>query len=463
MVHGRRFLCSCILSLVLVLCYSTPAIQAAENIQVWYGEKQQFGFPGLAQQWVNIPGRVSDYDQISAMSFRVNEGTTQSLHIGPDCRRLSAPGDFNVEIDAAMFHSGKNRIDITRTFKDNSRDVQSVTVDYQSRPWPLPYNVEWAKVNSIQDAVQVVDGNWQLTRYGIRTAQDFIGYDRAVALGDAAWSSYEILVSFTLNGMDSSAYDSPESVSPGLGLILHWNGHTDSPIDCGQPHCGWFPVGAIHWYTFLKDGQSGFSINTRPINDLSVALPYGLEVGKTYLLRCRVKTFPLKTSYLLKVWRQGEEEPGAWLLQETADRKNPDHGGVLIVAHHVDLTIGHIEVSPISSGKSVLFRDYLTVLPQALTMVAGLLFLCVTGVNRKSRRRNRIYIVAVLLAAMALWFYLEPLLPAVLKLYPFNAAMSAALYLVYDISFVFLQIMIWILILLPGFTLYCKNHQESVL
>lgn len=459
MVSVRTVFCCC--AACLVFCSLLSEIQATEAIQVWYGEEQQFGFPGLAQPRVNILGRVSNHDQVSSLSFRVNEGPEQALHSGPDSRRLSASGDFNVEIDPGGLQCGSNSIDIIRILKDKSRDVQHVTVDYQSRPWPLPYRVEWAEVDSIQDAVQVVDGMWKLTESGIRTALDSIGYDRALALGDGTWTSYEVLVPFTLNGIDDSAYDSLASVSPGLGLILHWNGHTDSPIACGQPHCGWFPVGAIHWYTFPKNGLAGFTINTRPINDLSVAFPYVMEVGKTYLLRSKVQTLPFKTRYFLKVWRQGEEEPNEWSLQQTADRKNPDYGGVLLVAHHVDLTFGNVEVKQIPSVKSVPFRDYFTILPQALTLAAGVLFLCVVGLNRKFRDRTRGSIVAFLLAATALWMYLEPLLPAVLRHYPVTAAMSAALYLGYDVSFVFLQVMIWTIILLHIVTLFRENHPES--
>lgn len=186
-----------------------------------------------------------------------------------------------------------------------------------------------------------------------------------------------------------------------------------------------------------------------------------MEVGKTYLLRSKVQTLPFKTRYFLKVWRQGEEEPNEWSLQQTADRKNPDYGGVLLVAHHVDLTFGNVEVRPIPSVKSVPFREYFTILPQALTLAAGVLFLCVVGLNRKFRDRTRGSIVAFLLAATALWMYLEPLLPAVLRHYPVTAAMSAALYLGYDVSFVFLQVMIWTIILLHIVTLFRENHPES--
>lgn len=461
MLSGRALLCCCTACLVLVLCFLIPETRAKDAIQLWYGEEQQFGFPGIAQPWVNIIGRISKQDQLASLSFSVNEGPEQILHIGPDSRRLSVPGDFNIEIDANALYPGKNSIHINRILKDNSRDVRHVRVDYQGRPWPLPYRVKWAEVENIQNAVQVVDGMWEMSESGIRTTSDFIGYDRALAVGDAAWSSYEILLSFSLNSVDSSAYDSPESVSPGLGLILHWNGHTNSPIDCAQPHCGWFPFGAIHWYNFPKSGPGGFSINTRPINDISVALPYVLEIGKNYLLRSQVKTFPFKTSYFLKVWPQGKTEPDEWSLQQTADRKNPDHGGFLIVAHHVDLTIGNIEVRPISVSKGVPFREYLTILPQVLSLAAGFLFLCLAGVSRKFRQNNRVVRLAFLLAATVLLITLEPLLPAVLQQFSVNAAMSTALYLGFDFSSVFLHLMIWIIIISNIFKMFCNKHPES--
>ncbi len=106
-------------------------------------------------------------------------------------------------------------------------------------------------------------------------------------------------------------------------------------------------------------------------------LPYELEIGKTYLMRSRVETRLFRTLYFLRIWQQGEKEPEKWSLRETADRNNPDHGGVLIVAHHIDLTIGNIEAIPINNGKETPFSEYLILLPLILTMAAGLLFLVI--------------------------------------------------------------------------------------
>jgi hypothetical protein len=436
----------------------SKSIHPIEAIQVWYGEKQQFGFPGLAQPYVNIPGRVSNHNEVESLSFSLNDGPQHALHIGPDGRRLAAAGDFNVEIHADDLQPGNNSLRITRTLKDNHSDVQYVTISYQVQPWPLPYRVEWSKVSVIQDAVQVVDGLWHLTETGIRTAPKQMRYDRTLALGDTSWSSYELLVPFTLNDIDFSAYGSPESVSPGFGLIMHWNGHTDTPVVCGQPHCGWFPVGAIHWYSFPENKPGGFGINTRPISDLSVALPFELQTETSYLLRSRVEAFAFKNRYFLKIWKQGEEEPIEWSLQRTADRKNPDNGGVLIVAHHVDLTIGNIEIQPVTLENPFSFKAYLVFLPQFLTVLAGLLFLGMTVVKTKSGPKIRVALVVFFLAAIIILTCMEPLLPTVLSRYPFNEMMSAVLYIGYDYSNALLQILVWLIIL---FSIFCNGQKEA--
>ncbi len=425
----------------------SEAPQPPETIHVWYGTEQHFGFPGLAQRWINIPGHVDNHEQLASLSFTVNDGPEQTLSIGPDARRLARAGEFNVEIDAEELRPGNNTLSIIKSLKDNSREVKDVAIHYRIQPWPLPYRVDWSAIPNIQETVQVVDGLWQLTDSGLRTAPGHITYDRSLALGDASWSSYEILVGFTVNSVDYSAYGSPESVSPGLGLILHWNGHTDTPVDCGQPHCGWFPAGAIHWYSLPENEAAGFSINTRPISDLSVKLPYPLTVATGYLLRCRVQVFPFRTHYALKIWQEGEEEPDEWSLQRTADRKNPGHGGVLLVAHHLDLTFSTIEVREIIPEQNLPISEYLRFLPQILTMAAALLFLGLTMAGKQCGARNRIIIVVSLLAALTLFISIEPLLPIILERFSFDEKMSAALYIGYDFSYTLLQILIWIVIL----------------
>ena len=92
----------------------------------------------------------------------------------------------------------------------------------------------------IQDATQVVDGNWALVNGGIRTAE--LGYDRVLDFGDMTWNDYEVTAPITIYGIDPAGF-SPTSGNPGFGFTARWNGHTDDPVVCSQPRCGWLPSG----------------------------------------------------------------------------------------------------------------------------------------------------------------------------------------------------------------------------
>ena len=415
---------------------------SGEAIEFWYGEKQRFGFPGLAQPFINIPGRVSGVAKTASLSYSLNNTPGQVVNVGPDLRRLAAPGDFNIEIPSDGLRPGSNRITVTRVLENNRSDIRNIELIYERQvPWPLPYRVEWSQVEDIQAAVQIVDGLWLLNDSGIRIAPGYVGYDRTIALGDSSWSSYEILLSFTVNGVDSSAYESPESVSPGFGVILHWNGHTDTPVDCGQPRCGWFPVGAINWYSFPENKPGGFNVNTRPMSDLSVSFPYELQTGANYFLRCRVESLPFVRRYALKVWKAGDPEPEQWSLQQDEGRKNPASGGILLVAHHVDLTFGAIEVTKLDPEKSGLIKNYLVFIPEILTGIAGFFFLCIW--IRKGKARSKSAAVSLSLLAIVCTIFTEPMLPKLLQNYSLNEKMSAALYIGHDFISVLLLFVVW--------------------
>lgn len=426
------------------------------GFNLWYGEAQQFGFPGLAQRWVNILGHIDRPDQVASLSYSLNNGPEQNLHVGPDGRRLAAPGDFNVELDAGVLLDGTNTILLRSRLHNGTTAAQQLGLAYRPQPWPLPYSLQWNRVDAIQDAVQIVDGRWQMTAAGLRTAPDRIGYDRSLAIGDRNWTGYEILLPVTVHAIDASAYASSESVSPGFGLVLHWNGHSDTPVQCGQPHCGWLPAGAFHWYNFTAAGPGGLNISTRPIPDMTVAFPYPLALGTTYLIRSRVEPQRFRTLYFLKIWQQGNAEPEDWSLQRITDRKDPGHGGVLLIAHHVDLTFGNIAVRPLQalpagqeqSGFAALFRTYQGQLPLIVTLAAGLLFLLLVKVKRKTGRRKALVIVGCALAGAIIFSFLEPGLPQLLQLYPLSGGMAAALYILFDFIHSLFLAIVWIIILL---------------
>jgi len=195
-------------------------------INVWYGSNQVFGVQGTPQDWVNVLGDVSDSDgAVAGMTYRLNGGSPVNLLIGPDTRRLQSDGDFNVDIDVNLLIDGTNDVLIVATDDLGNQSTQSVDVVYNSQNlWPLPYSVLWTNEVHAPDRVQIVDGLWSIDTNGFYTV--IVGYDRVVAIGDILWEDYEVTIPITTHSIDPAGFLWP-SVSPGMGVIFRWTGHTD--------------------------------------------------------------------------------------------------------------------------------------------------------------------------------------------------------------------------------------------
>jgi hypothetical protein len=258
--------------------------------------------------------------------------------MGSDTRRLADEGDFNVEIDYADLISGTNQVVITAEDILGNSAQETVTVTYSSsNVWPLPYSVDWDTVTDIQDAAQIVDGKWALVPGGVRTMQ--VDYDRELDFGDLTWDDFEITAPITVHAIDPDGYLWP-SVSPGFGLTMRWRGHTDSPVDCSQPHCGWLPSGAGAWYDIGQDGP----LKLDGLADFTVTI----NEGDTYYWKLRVETISgVGSLYSLKVWEAGQPEPSSWNLTRQRDLDDVANGSAILVAHHVDLTFGDVTIVPV--------------------------------------------------------------------------------------------------------------------
>jgi PKD repeat protein len=302
-------------------------------IDIWYGPYQTFGQLGIPQRWINILGNVTDPDGISSLSYSLNGGSQRALSIGPDNRRLADPGDFIIEIDHLELAPGWNDVVISATDNLGSTSVSIVNVEFGGGAiWPRPYAINWSDVVSLQDVIQVVDGNWAMTDEGIRTVQ--VDYDRLLAIGDIAWQSYEITVPVTIHGSEPSG---PVSGAPGVGIILRWKGHTNSPVVCVQPHCGWLPSGPIGWWRASK-----FTLADQWDPDVV------LQLGIPYIWKKRVQTWDVEGQpyhmYSLKVWQAGDSEPLQWNLTKTYPGGVVTNGSALLIAHHMDVTFGDMTV-----------------------------------------------------------------------------------------------------------------------
>lgn len=321
---------------------SAPQALLQPVIDVWHGTDQTFGQPGDAQKWINILGNVSDQDgSVSSLAYSLNGDPTISLSMGPDNRRLARDGDFNIDLDREDLNDGQNEVIINATDNDGNTSNATVTVTYDSSStWPLPYSIDWSNVTNLQEVVQVVDGDWDFTVSGARPkSQEDVDYDRVLAIGDIDYTDYEITVPFTVHWIDPEGFGGL-SVSPGFGIIFRWQGHTDSPVNCSQPHCGWLPSGASAWYDIGQSGPlklGGASNHNITINE-----------GDTYYWKMRVETIAdVGPNYSLKVWESSQNEPDNWTLTKQRGLSDLSNGSPIVVAHHVDLTVGDITIEPL--------------------------------------------------------------------------------------------------------------------
>jgi len=321
----------------LAMPIQTTAISNGPTIDLWYGLHQAFGQIGHPQIWVNVLGNVSDPDGVTSLTYSLNGGPDIPLSIGPDDQRLAAPGDFNADILNTDLLAGPNQLVIKATDTLNNQSTETVTIDYTcGNVWPLPYAIDWSSVTNLQDVAQVVDGQWTRETDSIRPMD--IAYDRLLSFGDITWMDYEVTVPITLHGLVLGGPSGP----PGCGLVMRWTGHTDDPIPDMQPKAGCFPLGAIGMWRWDSTGTSAKLQFWE--TDISQNFTPVLEV--CYLFKMRVQSTPDHGGlYSLKVWQQGTSEPADWNLTYQADTSNLQNGSCLLLAHHVDASLGDVTVT----------------------------------------------------------------------------------------------------------------------
>ncbi len=305
------------------------------TIELFYGDTQAAGTLGQTQPWVNVLGHVSDPDGVASLEYTLNAGPPLPLSIGPDGRRLVEPGDFNIDLDAADLDAGPNSIEIRATDAQGSLSSRTVTVDYTpGTVWPLPYAVDWSLLtdeSGIPDVGHVVDGRWEIEAGQLRTADP--GYDRLVALGDRSWTDVEVTVPLVINASASSH---------GVGILFRWDGHTDTPVVCSQPKCGYLPLGAILW---ARPSRLEIFGNGGTIYDSQSG---GLSPGVSYWFKGRVETLPGGSLYRLKVWEDGTPEPASWTLEGSGGPADPQQGSVMLISHRADASFGNVTITELA-------------------------------------------------------------------------------------------------------------------
>ncbi|WP_373514437.1 hypothetical protein [Persicitalea sp.] len=314
------------------------------KIDIWYGDRQEFGKIGHPQRWVNVLGNAISPHGLTSLTYSLNGEAEKVLTIGEDGRRLAQAGDFNVDIDRARLRGGDNQLRIVATDSLGRRSVKVVELVYHGteKKWPLPYVIDWQKVANIQEAAQIVDGDWQLGPGGIRTLDPY--YDRVLAFGDSTWRDYEVSTTVVFHSFTPPHEGPPTFGVSHAAIATRWPGHD---LDDKQPHVKWHPLGATaefrltagldscRWRIF--DGQKLYLEDT--------TRPRRILLGKKYGMKHRVETLvDNSTLFRTKLWPADQPEPAAWDLEAREKPDNVPNGSALLIAHNADVTFGNVWV-----------------------------------------------------------------------------------------------------------------------
>ena len=325
-----------------------PRAPISPLIDVWYGDREDFGQHGVPQQWINVLGTVSDPVGVSRLTYSLNGGRPENLALGPSYPRLVDTGDFNVEIDHTRLVAGKNIVKLTATDTQGRQTQRTVTINYASdKTWPLPYTIDWSKVPDIQSVAQVIDGKWRIQPDGtVRSMRT--GYDRLITFGDMkSWTDYEVSGEVTAHAFDCHDY--------GVGIVVGWQGHTASDngiIKPDQPRTG-HPFPGLGWISTLGSNlaphaQFNIYANSAAAPETALAAETSgrlMAPGVKYIFKFRNEANAAGGShYSLKVWPAAESEPGKWDLEADGQKSQ---GSVVLGAHQVDVSFGKISVVPV--------------------------------------------------------------------------------------------------------------------
>lgn len=335
--------------LILFSCVGQDRkMKSGTGMDVWYGLEQKFGNIGNTQRQINILGNIqTDRARIVAYYTLNDEDRKHILTLGSDLHRLAKKGDFNIEIEREELNEGFNQVQLYVTRGNTLVAHQNISINYTSdRKWPLPYHVKWSEVKNIQDVVEVVDGEWELTEDGIRTK--FRYYDRVLAFGDSSWENYEVESSVIFHGYTPPVKGPPTYHVSHVAIASRWPGHDKDDL---QPNRKWFPLGATsefritdqydscRWRIF--DGEHFYE--EQAVDRYREILP-----ETKYRIKHRVEDQPDHTTlYSVKYWKAVEEEPDEWDFQAIEPKGPAESGSTLLIAHNTDVTFGNISVIPI--------------------------------------------------------------------------------------------------------------------
>jgi hypothetical protein len=319
------------------------------TIDIWYGDHQEFGQLGMPQQWINILGNVQSENGIKNFTYQLNNAEPKALTLGSDLHRLAAFGDFNVDLKVNDCEEGENRLKLIALDSGEQSLIKEIILSVKkNNQWPLPYSINWAEVEKLQDVLQVVDGHWKITKDGLHNLDTY--YDRAVAFGDTSWTNYEVSTTVTFHHFTPPEKGPPTYHVSHAAIASRWPGHCKDEL---QPCRQWYPLGATselrltegldscRWRIF--DGPKPESIGFYVEQEVEAYRT--IELNKVYGMKHRVETIGIdSTRYSVKLWPRDHEEPKDWDFSGIELDENLAAGSALLLAHNTGVTFGDVEV-----------------------------------------------------------------------------------------------------------------------
>jgi hypothetical protein len=309
-------------------------------IDAWYGDRMVFGPNGTPQRFLNVVGNVSDEDGIVALTYTLDGGEPIPLDLGPDDRRLVAPGDFNAEVPVDGLTPGPHEVRFRAEDGAGSTSTRTVQLEWAPPDTPptLPIETDWASADSVTDWIQVVDGKWTIEDGMLRNLD--IGYDRVFTIGDRSLTDYEVTFPFVLHRIDKEGYNTI-SGTPAMGFTLGWTGHY--AVGNETPFWGYWP--STGTASFVWDSVDEASLKVAGNDDAPQAYTPGvrLPLETPLRLRARVERIDDGSRISMRAWADGTEEPDGWAVSVVED-DGPEAGSIAVVAHHVDVSFGDIVV-----------------------------------------------------------------------------------------------------------------------
>lgn len=342
-------------TLLIFLVLITEALGQPQGdggpIRIWYGENQQFGQLGQPQRWVNILGNVQLPD-LEKIIYSVNGSLPDTLSTGPDLHRLAESGDFNIEVGWDQLMSGPNEI-VVSAYNQSGTSYSSRTHIQVTKgeTWPMPYHVNFREVRDLQNVVQIVDGQWELTSEGVHTRVPY--YDRVLTMGDTSWCDYEATILLTIHDWTPSQPGPPTYNVSHFGVAMRWRGHH---ADGRQPGRKWFPLGAQGEFLLKQETDSCrwrilFDGRMEEKPPKYADGTNSLLVNQAIWIKTQVITLSNgKTRYRFKQWSKGSTEPEDWDVEGFEVHDYPS-GALCLVPHNSDVTIHSVRVEPLEASR----------------------------------------------------------------------------------------------------------------